>query len=91
MCEEDYKILEDQKDIVYADAEDMKVKLLDKMNQAHTEKIYDIYSTGKYTVLKCKTCKNFQAWFNDVRDENENAKDIKYFRTINKNHLGEKH
>ena len=55
----------------------------DNTNADQCLQIYDIRETGKYTVIKCKQCNNFQIWMTKLTETSP----IKYFRTINLAHF----
>lgn len=47
--------------------------------------------TDSYLILRCTECKKFQAWFTYEKNEKGDIINVRFFRTINLNHLMAKH
>jgi len=92
-------LLNSLKQTVFRTYKDFEENVIQKLNKNVEDSgvSYVASTTSKYVVIKCGACKKFAFWFKNVDDidmdklKESEVINIKFFRSINQNHLLENH
>lgn len=84
--------LEEHRKQIFSSRSEFTRDMLTQLNRLNnSESFYHWRVTGKYVIIKCNHCHNFQIWYTFKKTASDEFTDITFCRNINLGHIRAKH